>query len=66
MRFAAVFLLTFLGTAAPAGAVDVPLPVKKPRNANGQPLVSPPAANPATAGAVMPVQPAPPASSRPQ
>jgi hypothetical protein len=66
MRFAAVFLLTVLGTAAYAGAVDIPLPVKKPRNANGQPLVSPPVANPATAGgAAMPAQPPPAAAPAP-
>lgn len=44
MRPAAFFLLAIFAASSPAGAVDVPLPVKKPRNANGQPMVRPPAA----------------------
>ena len=65
MRFAALFLLAVLGAAPPAGAVDIPLPVKKPRDANGRPLVSPPAANPAVAASASPANPQPPAPARP-
>lgn len=65
MRFAALFLLAVLGAAPPAGAVDIPLPVKKPRDANGRPLVSPPVANPAVAGSASPANPQPPAPARP-
>lgn len=71
MRIAPLFLLAFLTAAVPASAVDIPLPVKKPRNEKGQPLVRPPAASPATvagagAGAAGTSQTLPPASARPE
>ena len=49
MRIAALLFLLAFGSAAPAVAGDVPLPVKKPKTTKGQPLVLPSGASDAKA-----------------